>query len=199
MSRALRGLCLSLLMNSAYALGQEAWPTPDWTLAAEANSADWRAVQAYAFADRDEHTRQGIRTDALLVIKDGRIVYEHYAAPTTAGTPHLSWSISKSVLATVLGVAQREGRFALNDRVAGFYAPMQAHPEVRVEDLLHWASVFSTPVVTATCWRQRCEPWSVPSAMNSIHGMRYSRRWALPQRFESGMPAVRWSVPPTCI
>lgn len=97
-------------------------------------------LQAYAFAPRDEQTRAGVRTDALLVMRDGRIVYEHYAAPTTAQTPHLTWSISKSVLATLLGVAFGEGRFALDDPVARFYPPMQAHLQVRMRDLLQWAS-----------------------------------------------------------
>lgn len=102
--------------------------------------ADESALQAYAFPERNEQTREGIRSDALLVIQNGKIVYEHYAAPTGADTPHLTWSISKSVLATVLGVAYGEGRFKLDDPVASFYPPMKAHPQVRIQDLLHWAS-----------------------------------------------------------
>ncbi len=98
------------------------------------------ALQAYAFPPRNDQTREGVRTDALLVIRDGQGVFEQYAAPTTADTPHLTWSISKSVLATVLGVAFAEQRFRLDDPVARFYPPMQAHPNVRIGDLLHWAS-----------------------------------------------------------
>lgn len=106
--------------------------TPAW--------ADDSALQAYAFPPRNEQTREGIRTDALLVIQDGKVVYEHYTAPTGADTPHLAWSISKSVMATVLGVAYGEGRFKLDDPVATFYPPMKAHPQVRIQDLMHWAS-----------------------------------------------------------
>jgi len=102
-----------------------------------ANEADLRA---YAFPPRNEQTREGIRTDALLVIQDGQVVFEQYAAPTGPDTPHLTWSISKSVLATVLGVAYGEGRFKLDDPVANFYPPMKDHPEIRIQDLLHWAS-----------------------------------------------------------
>ena len=97
-------------------------------------------MQAYAFPPRNEQTREGVRTDALLVMRDGQVVFEQYAAPTTADTPHLTWSISKSVLATMLGVAFAEQRFRLDDPVARFYPPMQAHPDVRIADLLHWAS-----------------------------------------------------------
>lgn len=98
------------------------------------------ALQAYAFPPRNEQTREGVRTDALLVIRDGKVVFERYAPPTGADTPHLTWSISKSVMATVLGVAFGEGRFRLDDPVASFYAPMKAHPQVRIRDLMHWAS-----------------------------------------------------------
>ncbi|MHA6193276.1 serine hydrolase domain-containing protein [Pseudomonas wadenswilerensis] len=102
--------------------------------------ADESELQTYAFPPRNDQTREGIRTDALLIIQDGRIVFEHYSAPTNTDTPHLTWSISKSVLATVLGVAYGEGRFKLDDPAAKFYPPMQAHPQVRIQDLLHWAS-----------------------------------------------------------
>ncbi|MFJ4371960.1 serine hydrolase domain-containing protein [Pseudomonas japonica] len=111
-----------------------------WALIAPASASEVSALEAYAFPPRNEQTREGVRTDALLVIRDGKVLFERYANPTTAETPHLTWSISKSVLATVLGVAYGEGRFKLDDPAAKFYPPIQAHPQLRIEDLLHWAS-----------------------------------------------------------
>ncbi|WP_166364313.1 serine hydrolase domain-containing protein [Pseudomonas akapageensis] len=118
----------------------ETWPGEDWPAAPTLPSPALQSLQDYAFPPRDDATRKGIRTDALVVIHDGRLIYEHYAAPTTASTPHLTWSISKSLLATVMGVAYGEGRFQLQDPVARYYLPFSAHPRVRIEDLLHWAS-----------------------------------------------------------
>ncbi|WP_144171263.1 serine hydrolase [Pseudomonas sp. Kh13] len=125
---------LTLVTGCAWA---EDWPEPDWST----NPAplDWQAVDAYAFPARTA-ARSGIRTDALLIIRDGRILHERYAPPTSAATAHLTWSISKSVLATLLGVAQSEGRFQLQDPVVRFYPAMHTHPDVRMADLLHWAS-----------------------------------------------------------
>ncbi|QBF28305.1 class C beta-lactamase-related serine hydrolase [Pseudomonas tructae] len=131
---------LAVLAFSKAVSAAEYWPVPDWPVADDANPGAWQAVERYAFAPRNDEQRQGVRTDALLVIADGRIVYERYAAPNTAQTAHLTWSISKSVLATLLGVAHAQGRFDLQDPVARFYPPMRAHPQVRIEDLLHWAS-----------------------------------------------------------
>jgi CubicO group peptidase (beta-lactamase class C family) len=118
----------------------ETWPGEDWAVTPAPSTPALQALEAYAFSPRDDVTRKGIRTDALVVIHDGQLIYERYAAPTTASTPHLTWSVSKSLLATVLGVAYGEGRFALQDPVARFYPSFTAHPQVRIEDLLHWAS-----------------------------------------------------------
>ena len=132
-------LCVALLLATVTARA-ESWPDKDWAKATPLAGPAVEALNTYAFPPRDDTTRQGIRTDALLVIRDGEIIYERYAAPTSASTPHLTWSISKSLMATVLGVAYGDNRFKLTDPVARFYPPMKRHPTVTMADLLHWAS-----------------------------------------------------------
>ena len=132
-------LLLALLLITRTATA-EPWPGEQWAVDPATQTAALADLERYAFAPRDEATHKGIRTDALLVIRDGEIIYERYASPTTATTPHLTWSISKSVLAAVLGVAYGEGRFTLDDPVAKFYPPFSAHPGITMQDLLHWAS-----------------------------------------------------------
>ncbi|WP_338489973.1 serine hydrolase [Pseudomonas trivialis] len=132
-------LCVALLLVSA-AAHAETWPGKEWARGEPLAGPAVEALDAYAFPARDDATRQGVRTDALLVIRDGQIVYERYAAPTSASTPHLTWSISKSLMATVLGVAYGQNRFKLSDPAARFYPPMKQHPKVTMADLLHWAS-----------------------------------------------------------
>jgi CubicO group peptidase (beta-lactamase class C family) len=135
-----RGLmCVALLLVTVAARA-ETWPDKEWAKGALLAGPAVDALNAYAFPPRDDATRQGIRTDALLVIRDGVVIYERYAAPTIASTPHLTWSISKSLMATVLGVAYGENRFKLTDPAARFYPPMKQHPTVTMADLLHWAS-----------------------------------------------------------
>lgn len=137
----LRRLGLALATLTCAGLAQaETWPGADWAVAEVAPSPAIAALEAYAFPARDEASRAGVRTDALLVVRDGRVVYERYAGPTSADTPHLSWSISKSLLATTLGVAYGQGRFQLDAPVAQYYPPFAAHPQVKVGHLLNWAS-----------------------------------------------------------
>ncbi|GFZ59972.1 Beta-lactamase [Pseudomonas amygdali pv. photiniae] len=141
MPRRFVRLCLVLILGfSAQGVVAQTWPTEQWSSQPAPRSAAIEELEAYAFPARDDATRKGVRTDALLVIRDGEVVYERYAGVTTAQTPHLTWSISKSVMATVLGVAFTEGRFQLNDPVAKFYAPFKAHPDIAIKDLMHWAS-----------------------------------------------------------
>jgi CubicO group peptidase (beta-lactamase class C family) len=137
MTRLLFTLALLLVSCSVVA---ETWPAPEWSQRLLIQKDAISALESYAFPARDETTRQGVRTDALLIIHDGEVVYERYGGVTRADTPHLTWSISKSILASVLGVAFAEGRFKLEDPVARFYPPFSAHPDIKLQDLLHWAS-----------------------------------------------------------
>lgn len=134
-----------LLLACVFGLGgataqAENWPGDDWVSQLTPPSAALSELERYAFPTRDDATRQGVRTDALLVIRDGQVVYERYAAPTTADTAHLTWSMAKSLLATTMGVAYGEGRFRLDAPVADYYPPFAAHPQVKVGHLLNWAS-----------------------------------------------------------
>ncbi|OUM09160.1 serine hydrolase [Pseudomonas syringae] len=134
-------LCLLFVLGvSIQNAVADTWPAEQWSTRSVPRSPAIEALESYAFPPRDEETRKGIRTDALLVVRDGEVVYEHYAGVTTQQTPHLTWSISKSILATVLGVAFTDGRFQLNDPVAKFYPPFQKHPDIAIKDLMHWAS-----------------------------------------------------------
>ncbi len=129
------GLCAVATLASA-----ETWPGADWSTAIVPGSPAVAALEAYAFALRDDVSREGVRTDALLVIRDGQVIYERYAGPTNAGTPHLAWSMSKSLLAATMGVAYGEGRFKLSDSAAQYYPAFSAHPQIKLGHLFNWAS-----------------------------------------------------------
>ncbi|ARU89629.1 serine hydrolase [Pseudomonas sp. M30-35] len=133
-----------LLATASMTAHAENWPIPDWSTQAISQSAAQAsalaALEGYAFPQRDDQTRKGVRTDALLVVRDGQVIYERYASPTKVSTPHLTWSVSKSIFAAVLGVAYGQGRFKLDAPVADYYPAMAAHPEIKMGHLLNWAS-----------------------------------------------------------
>ncbi|WP_397451502.1 serine hydrolase domain-containing protein [Pseudomonas sp. NA-150] len=139
--RFFQRLCLMAALGlGAQSAMAEVWPGAEWPSAPAAKKPALKALEDYAFPTRDDNTRKGIRTDALLVIRDGQLVYERYAGVTKVNTPHLTWSVSKSIMASVLGVAFAEGRFQLKDSATKFYPPLKAHPDIRIGDLMYWAS-----------------------------------------------------------
>ena len=65
------------------------------------------APVSFAF---DERTYgNGTRTSAVVVVRDGQIVAERYARGIDHETPQRTWSVAKSITATILGAARRQG------------------------------------------------------------------------------------------
>ncbi|MDF2394209.1 serine hydrolase [Pseudomonas sp. 3MA1] len=133
-------ILLALLICLNWPARAEEWPGAQWSRGPSVPGPALQALEDYAFEPRDDSSRQGIRTDALLVIRDGQLLYERYAGASGPQTPHLIWSASKSLLAVVLGVAFGEGRFQLQDPAAQYYPALQRHPRITLADLLHWGS-----------------------------------------------------------
>lgn len=124
-----------------------AWPTRAWptiTPAAAGMDADALArLDAYAFRrSGDDIDRRGQRTNALLIVRGGAIVYERYARGHERDTPLLTWSVSKSLAATLIGVAVKEGRLALDAPACRYYQPLcrGRHQDIRITHLLRMSS-----------------------------------------------------------
>ena len=63
---------------------------------------------------------------ALLVLQDGKVVYEHHRWPNGPTTLHQSWSMMKQVLSALVGLAIQQGRIASVDDPMDRYAPALA-------------------------------------------------------------------------
>lgn len=153
------GLCLASSLARA-----EYWPQDQWSQALDNDSAPIQALNQYAFTPRDDSKRSGVRTDALLVVRDGQIVYERYAGPNTQQTPHLLWSMSKSVMATVMGVAYGQERFKLDDPAFNYLPALKDHPKLKLGHLFNWASGLN--------WKENYESSPLKS---SVVAMLYTR------------------------
>jgi len=66
-----------------------------------------------AFAEPNSAGAPRRQTTAVVVAHAGRLVAERYAPGYGPATPMLSWSMAKSVLATLVGLAAEQGRFDL--------------------------------------------------------------------------------------
>jgi CubicO group peptidase (beta-lactamase class C family) len=62
-------------------------------------------------------------TSAFLVIKDGEVIYERYAHGDSPGSLHTSFSVAKSFVATLIGIALDEGAIDSLDDPIRKYLP----------------------------------------------------------------------------
>lgn len=145
---------LAVMLSSASALAaddcpsQAVWPTPDWAdgrdAVASARAAQIQALEDYAFTlvGKDEE-RQGVRTDGVVIIYKGRLVYERYARGFDASKRHITWSVSKSFISALTGIAMDRGVLKLDDSIClHVKARRQESCAVTVQNLLEFASGF---------------------------------------------------------
>jgi CubicO group peptidase (beta-lactamase class C family) len=85
-----------------------------------------------------------METTGLLVLKDGRIVFERYWHGNDATTQSISWSVGKSFVSALVGAAIDEGAIGSVEDPVTRYAPMLAnggaYDGVRLKDVLQMSS-----------------------------------------------------------
>jgi CubicO group peptidase (beta-lactamase class C family) len=119
-------------------------PSPRATPGADARALwpDGNAIAADPALDRlladDALAGSGVR--AIVVVSHGRIVAERYAPGFSASTPLLGWSMTKTVLAGLVGILVSDGRLTL-DQTAGWSETGGGGRErIRIADLLAMSS-----------------------------------------------------------
>ncbi|OJT19444.1 hypothetical protein BO221_34215 [Archangium sp. Cb G35] len=122
------------------------WPTEDWPDAraevAAARAAEIQALEDYAFTlqGKDEE-RKGLRTDGVVIIHKGRVVYERYGRGFDASKRHLSWSMSKSFTSALVGIAVKGGALSLDDSICEHVkSSRQDNCAITVRHLMEFAS-----------------------------------------------------------
>jgi len=82
-------------------------------------------------------------TQGFLVIQDDTIVYENYWRGMEEDTRHISWSMAKSVVSALLGVAKEEGLMGSVNKTVDEYLPElkgTGYEGVKVKDVLQMSS-----------------------------------------------------------
>lgn len=83
------------------------------------------------------------RTNALLILKDGRIVTEIYRNNTNASTRFMSWSMAKSITSLLVGKALEEGRIhSLDDKIVQYLPELKdgGYRDATIRDVLEMKS-----------------------------------------------------------
>ncbi len=147
----LASLSLVLALAPAPASGagcptRSPWPTADWPDAtAEVTAArpsEIQALEDYAFTlTGADAQRKGIRTDSVVIVQGGQVVYERYARGFNASRRHVAWSVTKSVTGALTGVAVQRGALELEDSICSFLADVPGdNCGIQVGHLLEFGS-----------------------------------------------------------
>ena len=78
------------------------------------------------------------RTDAMLVMREGSVVYERYRHGVTADTPHAIWSITKSFAGAIAAMMANEGSLDLSRKAQDYVSELtgSGFGEATVQQLL---------------------------------------------------------------
>ncbi|MBM4219449.1 MAG: serine hydrolase [Gammaproteobacteria bacterium] len=119
---------------------RQPWPTgdvlSDEPLPAAINADKLRQAMDAAFAPAESMTA------ALVVTWRGRIIAERYGPGVTAATPLESWSMGKSLTATLMGVLIQQGIYTLDQPapIPEWQSPGDPRATIRIRDLLSMSS-----------------------------------------------------------
>lgn len=157
-------------------------PVDDWPDAtSSAPAAPVEALDALLFpgTDRSDKERRGTRTDGVVVVHDGAVIYERYGGGYTADTRHLAWSATKSFTNALAGVAVHQGLLDLDASICPTVPVAdEAACAVTVRHLLEFSSGFD--------WRETYEGESPTTS--SVLAMLYGEGQADMAAFTAGHP-----------
>lgn len=162
---------LASLAQAQQCRARASWPTEKWPEAlvnATAKAAEIKALEDYAFTlvGKTEE-RKGYRTEGLVVVKNGAIVYEKYAAGWDANKRHISWSVGKSVSSMLIGVAVNQSLMTLDESICKQLPEYQSDPvacAITVKNILTFGSGLQ--------WQEEYETsgYQVSSVLAMLYG-----------------------------
>lgn len=111
------------------------------TASLKARTTTGPAQRVVDAAFTEPHPRRQRRTRAIVVLRDGEIIAEQYAAGFDLDTPLPGWSMTKSVLNALVGILVGNGRLSLRDSaLLPQWQPPDPRTAITLEDLLRMRS-----------------------------------------------------------
>lgn len=91
-------------------------------------------LETYLFADQKPTSS----TYGALLWRDGKVEWERYESGFTKDTRWQIWSMSKSFLGTLVGIAVKENKVKLDGSICDY--GFKRHCEIKLEHLMRWQS-----------------------------------------------------------
>jgi CubicO group peptidase (beta-lactamase class C family) len=130
-------------------------------------NAELKQALDRAFAEPDHPPFR--HTKAVIVVKDGQVIAERYAAGYGVDTPILGFSATKSVISALIGVLVGQGKLTVNEPapIAAWQNPNDPHHGITIDHLLrHTSGLAMGSSLNA----------SLASAFGPVNRMKYLER-----------------------
>lgn len=100
-------------------------------------SESFKRLEEFVWSQKEGHV-----TDAFLIYKSGKLIYEKYGNGYTAQKPHMLWSLTKSLTSTIVGHAIFKGQLSFDELASDYFVELRKPlaEEITVEDLLTMTS-----------------------------------------------------------
>ncbi|MDR1407957.1 MAG: ChbG/HpnK family deacetylase [Tannerella sp.] len=102
-------------------------------------------TKAFAkYLDAVEKSKTGMHS--IMIVRDGKVLVEHWFEGFTPDKPHVMHSVSKTFTATGIGFAVAEGKINLSDKVISFFPdklPASVNDHLRALEIRHLLTMSS--------------------------------------------------------
>jgi CubicO group peptidase (beta-lactamase class C family) len=127
------------------------WPTRKWKIRTPKslgmNESLLKEMEKYTLnRQKPEKDRKGIRTDGIVIIHKGYLVFEKYGGGFNKDKIHITWSDAKSYVNALYGIAVKEKRIKIENQAWKYYPSLNRgqHKAITVDMLLRMSSGLYT-------------------------------------------------------
>ena len=109
-------------------------------------SKEFMLPESYFFQNKDQNLLDALEyyeTDGLIILKNDTILYENYWHDNNQKSQHISWSVAKSFLSALIGIALERGQIeSINDPVTKYLKDFvtTGYDNVSIKNLLQMSS-----------------------------------------------------------
>ena len=131
-------ISLNYLVNSSYE--REYWPTEEW----QYSTPKKQRLDGKLLEDMVEYLdEEKIYVDSIIIVKNGYIVFEDYFIGNYPERKHVQWSVTKSFISALIGIALDKGYLESLDQKAldffpniSYYNPDPRKENITIENLI---------------------------------------------------------------
>ena len=110
------------------------------------NKKEFDLPQTYYFDEKDRNLMDALdyyETDGLIVLNNDTILYENYWHNNNQTSQHISWSVAKSFLSALIGIAVQRGQIdSINDPITKYLSDFTntGYNNISIKNLLQMSS-----------------------------------------------------------